>query len=178
MAAVTAWGVLTLPAWIDAVVEPAAAPVRITVAARRLTPGTRVTTRDITTMAWQPPPGLALVDDPVGRVVSQVVLAGEPLLAARLAPAGVDGVPALVPPGQRAVAIPIAVTAPPLRVGDVVDVHTTDGTGAALTVAEAAVVVAVTADAVTITVDEDHIPMLAAGLASGATILALQGPGG
>ena len=53
----------------------------------------------------------------------QPVLAGEPLVAARLAPDGLTGAAALVPAGHRAVAVPIGPAgAPPLAVGDLVDV--------------------------------------------------------
>lgn len=65
----------------------------------------------------------ALGTVPHGSVVRQPVAAGEPLVAARLAPQGVTGVAALVPEGWRAVAVPVGPTGvPPLQVGDLVDV--------------------------------------------------------
>ncbi len=152
--------------------------VRTTVATHDLVPGTRIGPADLATVDWPPPPGLGLVEDPVGRVVAQAVMAGEPIVAARVAPAGLDGTPALVPAGHRAVAVPVAIAVPPLRVGDVVDIHTTDGTGAVLTVTEEAVVVAVDTDAITVAANEQHVPMLAAGLASGTAVLALHGQAG
>lgn len=65
----------------------------------------------------------ALTEVPVGSVVRYPVGADEPLLAARLAPEGLTGVAALVPAGERAVALPVGPAArPPLRIGDRVDV--------------------------------------------------------
>jgi SAF domain-containing protein len=67
------------------------------------------------------PPG-ALSAPPVGALVRQPIAAGEALVAERLAPHGLTGAAALVPPGSRAVAVPLApVPAPPLAVGDLVD---------------------------------------------------------
>jgi len=67
--------------------------------------------------------GGAAAEPPVGSVVRHPVLTGEPLVAARLAPDGLTGAAALVPPGWRAVAVPVGPAgAPPLAVGDHVDV--------------------------------------------------------
>ena len=60
---------------------------------------------------------------PLGSVVRYPVVAGEAVVAARLAPDGLTGLAALVPAGQRAVALPVGPAArPPLRRGDRVDV--------------------------------------------------------
>ena len=68
-------------------------------------------------------PAGALDEAPAGAIARQQVLAGEPLVEARLAPHGLTGTAALVPPGHRAVAVPVGPTgAPPLTVGDLVDV--------------------------------------------------------
>ena len=67
----------------------------------------------------------ALADLPRGSTVRQPVVAGEPLVAARLAPEGLTGVAALVPARHRAVAVPVGPAGvPPLAVGDRVDVVT------------------------------------------------------
>ena len=64
-----------------------------------------------------------LAEAPVGAVVRHPILAGEPVAPARLAPDGLTGVAALVPAGERAVAVPVGPAgAPPLAVGDLVDV--------------------------------------------------------
>ncbi|HEX6167759.1 MAG TPA: SAF domain-containing protein [Acidimicrobiales bacterium] len=48
----------------------------------------------------------ALAEAPAGAVVRHPILAGEPVVAARLAPTGLVGAAALVPAGERAVAVP------------------------------------------------------------------------
>ena len=129
-------------------------------------------------------------DPPVGAVVRHPVLAGEPLVRARLAPDGLTGTAALVPPGTRAVAVPLGPAgAPPVRVGDLVDVLVVtptgpDGAGAgreppgrepAFPLVEQATVVDVADDAVTVAVPGDDAPRVAWALANGAVVLALAG---
>jgi Flp pilus assembly protein CpaB len=136
-------------------------------------------------------PASALADEPVGRTVRQPILAGEPVVAARLAPDGLTGAAALVPAGHRAVAVPVAATgAPPLGVGDAVDVVTVvPSTGAgppvagpagrsddpAVTLADRAAVVAVDDRTVTVAVPERAAPRVAWAVANGAVVLALAG---
>ena len=145
--------------------------------------------------------GGAPAEAPVGSVVRHPVLAGEPLVAARLAPDGLTGAAALVPPGRRAVAVPLGPAgAPPLAVGDLVDVLAVmpsaglaglgsdgagpgpDGTGPdgaaqepAFVLVERAAVVDVTDDAVTVAVPEGDAPRVAWALSNGAVVLALGG---
>src|SRR3546814_13349083 len=60
---------------------------------------------------------------PDGQVLRSAVYEGEVLVGERLAPVGVHGLAATLPTGTRAVAIPVEPgLAPPLQVGDVVDV--------------------------------------------------------
>lgn len=97
----------------------------VAVATRDLAPGelvdaAAVTVRDL-------PAGLvsatALASVSPGAVVRHPIVAGEPVVAARLAPDGLTGVAALVPSGLRAVAVPVGPAGgPPLVVGDRVDV--------------------------------------------------------
>jgi Flp pilus assembly protein CpaB len=118
--------------------------------------------------------------------VRQPVAAGEPLVAERLAPHGLMGVAALVPTGQRAVAIPIGpLAAPPLTVGDLVDVlavvvvaeqqqgPTPDRPSFPLV--EAALVVDVGEQSISVAVPEADAPRLAWVLANGSVVLALAG---
>lgn len=136
----------------------------------------------------------ALAAAPVGSVVRHPILAGEPVPAARVAPDGLTGVAALVPAGDRAVAVPVGPAgAPPVVVGDRVDVVAVApaggsvGEGAiteggdvgggdpAFTLVEAAAVVDVTEQAVTIAVPERDAPRVAWAVANSAVVLALAG---
>ena len=112
---------------------------------------------------------------PNGRTAIAATHPGEPLLAHRVAPDGVNGIAALLPQGTRALAIPVGPGALPLAAGDVVDVL------AAAEVAEAvatgALVVDVAAETVTVAVDEADAPEVAAALAQGTVTLALSSEG-
>jgi Flp pilus assembly protein CpaB len=129
----------------------------------------------------------ALAEPPSGSMVRQPVAAGEPLVPERLAPQGLTGVAALVPAGHRAVAIPIGpLAAPPLTVGDLVDVlavvpalveeqprQREDQPSFALV--EAAVVVDVGEQSITVAVPEAAAPRVAWVLTNGSVVLALAG---
>jgi Flp pilus assembly protein CpaB len=132
----------------------------------------------------------ALAEAPAGAVVRQPIAAGEPLVAGRLAPAGLTGAAALVPPGERAVAVPAGPAGrPPVAVGDRVDVMAVMPAGAfppavdaesgpsasAFSLVERAVVVDVTDEAVTVTVPVADAPRVAWALASGSIAIALAG---
>lgn len=146
----------------------------------------------------------AMADTPEGAVVRQPIFAGEPVVASRLAPAGLTGAAALVPPGQRAVAVPVGPAGgPPVVVGDHVDVlavlplgpgvagpaTATDGgpasgdeSGAsddsdepAFRLVDGAAVVDVDEAAVTVAVPEADAPRVAWALSAGAVVLALAG---
>lgn len=127
------------------------------------------------------PPG-ALHGAATGRVVRSSVLEGDVLVERRLSERGASGVAARLPPGTRAVAIPVeAGTAPPLEVGQVVDVIAVvagDAAGAApgFVLAAAAPVVQVGELAVTVAVEPELAPRIAVALAQGAVSLALVAP--
>jgi Flp pilus assembly protein CpaB len=130
-------------------------------------------------------PDGALRELPIGRTAAADVVAGEVVVGARVAPDGLSGVAALLPPGSRAVAVPsTAGGLPPLAVGDVVDVLVSlapDAVGDAdptFTVAEAARVVDVADDAVTVAVDDDDVARTAFAVTHGAVTLAVRTPGG
>jgi Flp pilus assembly protein CpaB len=131
---------------------------------------------------------------PAGAVVRDPVAAGEPLVPSRLAPLGLTGTAALVPDGHRAVAVPLGPAgAPPLAIGDRVDVLAVVGTapgdghagadggptrGAtepAFPVAEAAQVVDVTEGSVTLAVPTDDAARVALVATQGLGVLALAG---
>ncbi|HET7720977.1 MAG TPA: hypothetical protein VFK43_13500, partial [Acidimicrobiales bacterium] len=120
-----------------------------------------------------------LPDDAVARTP---VFAGEVLVRGRLAPTGLRGVAAALPPGSRAVAIPRdPSTAPPVRVGDRVDVlvalppEAAGGGPPGFAVATDALVVAVEEAAITVAVERATAPRVAVALGQGAVTLSLVG---
>lgn len=148
----------------------------------------------------------ALADPTPGAVVRQPVVAGEPLVPARLAPEGLTGTAALVPEGYRAVSVPAAPAGlPPVTVGDHVDVlavmppdvavmppepaaaPSADGSSPesrsppgdeapAFPLVERALVVDVGDEAVAVAVPQADAPHVAFALSQGAVVLALAGP--
>jgi pilus assembly protein CpaB len=157
----------------------------VVVATRDLAPGevvdpSAVETRDL-------PEGVltdgALAATPEGAVVRQPILAGEPVAERRLAPNGLTGAAALVPPGERAVAVPLGPAgAPPLVVGDLVDVVAVLPAGLdagteppAFPLVERAAVVDVTDQAISVAVPEADAPRVAWALSNGSVVLALAG---
>lgn len=157
----------------------------VVVATRDLAPGTPVRAGDVEVVerprAVVPDGALHQLGD--GQVASAAVAAGEVLVAARLAPLGLTGLAATLPPGARAVAVPIeAGSSPPLTVGDHVDVLVALAPEAAgdgppgFVVAAGALVVSVDEVAVTLAVRSAAAPRIAVALGQGAVTLALIGP--
>lgn len=157
----------------------------VVVATRDLAPGdtidgSNVEVRNLPEAAASP---TALREPPTGAVVSQPVVAGEALVEQRLAPGGLSGVAALVPAGQRAVAVPLGpVGSPPLSVGDLVDVlavvpaEAGTATGApAFPLVKDALVVDVGEQSVSVAVPDVDAPRLAWTLTMGSVVLALAG---
>lgn len=160
-------------------------PVTVVVAVRDLQPGDELDEGDVTLVdrpAALVPSG-ALRALPADATVHSAVFDGEMLLEARLAPAGVRGLAAVLPPGTRGVAVPVEpASAPPLVVGDLVDVLVALAPEAAgsgppgFTLASGALVIDVDDLAVTVAVDRDVAPRVAVALGQGAVTLALAGP--
>jgi len=157
----------------------------VLVATHDLSPGDRLDRASVRQEALpraMTPPG-ALSDVPIGTVALHPILAGEPVVPERLAPAGLEGAAALVGPGRRAVAVPRnPVAAPPLSLGDLVDVLVVlppNGDSGrdppAFPVAERATVVDVGDDAISVAVLEDDAPRVAWAVTQGAAVLALAG---
>jgi len=149
--------------------------VDVVVAARDLPAGRRVAATDVVVESRPQAvvPAGALSEPPVGSVLSAGVVAGEVLVGARVAPAGLGAVAALVPEGWRAVAVPTSASgfgppAPPVTVGDRVDLLAPD-------VVASGVVVAVGDDAVTVAVPARDAPAVADAAATVAVTLALRG---
>ncbi|MGH9086141.1 MAG: Flp pilus assembly protein CpaB [Acidimicrobiales bacterium] len=127
------------------------------------------------------PPG-ALAELPEDAVARVDLTAGEPLLPRRLAGHDLSPLAAALPPDTRAVAIPTEPgTAPPLVAGDRVDVLLVVAAEMAgdgppgFAIATDALVVAVDEHAVTVAVERDEAPRVAAALGVGAVTLALVG---
>ncbi|MDQ3570377.1 MAG: hypothetical protein M3396_07090 [Actinomycetota bacterium] len=109
------------------------------------------------------------------------LLPGEVLLEAKLAPWGVQGVAALVPPGRRALAVPATRGGLSLRRGNHVDVlatfDTTEGdTEPTFAVATSALVVDVSEESVTVAVSPDEASRVALATARGTVTLAVTAP--
>ena len=114
-----------------------------------------------------------------GRTALVDLVPGEVLLRSRLAPDGVRGAGALLPPGHRALAVPSGPGGrPPLHVGDRVDVLVTLVEGDSVVVAAGALVVHLDpdADTVTVAVPAGDAPALASAVTAGAVTLALTSP--
>ncbi len=126
-------------------------------------------------------PAGALTVAPLGRTVVVPLFPGEVVIAAKLAPKGLSGVAALLPPGTRAVAVPTGGASAPVRRGDVVDVlasfdPSTTGSGEpTVTVAVGALVVDVGDDVVTVAVLPEEASRVAFAVAHGVVTLALTG---
>jgi Flp pilus assembly protein CpaB len=158
----------------------------VAMADRDLAPGDVIAGADVT----RRPLPLALipragVDDPVGRVVTAPIVAGEPVVEDRLAGPDDTGAAALVPDGHAAVAVALDAPAPPLRIGDRVDLvapgalgalggPTVDGgPGTARRVTRGATVVDVGETAVTVAVADDDVTTVAAATLQGPVAVVL-----
>jgi Flp pilus assembly protein CpaB len=121
---------------------------------------------------------------PAGRVAVVPLAAGEVLLAAKLAPDGLTGVAALVPPGHRALAIPVDPGGLALNPGHRVDVLATFDAATpeapdpepTFPVATDALVVDAGDEAVTVAVTPTQAARVAFALARGTVTLALTSP--
>ncbi len=185
LALATALAVAVLLGTASGAPEAWGAPRPVAVATRDLAPGDVIDSgaaevRDLPGAAVAP---AALARVPEGAVVRQAIAAGEPLVPARLAPHGLSGAAALVPPGARALAVPLGPAgSPPLAAGDLVDVLAVlppggagSGTDPAFPLVEAAPVVDAGEQAVTVAVPERDAPRVAWALSHGAVVLALAG---
>jgi Flp pilus assembly protein CpaB len=127
-------------------------------------------------------PPEAVTGAPEGAVVTATIHEGEVLTAARLAPAGRSPLTAALPPGTRAVAVPVDEAVLPVEPGDVVDVLATfdpdlaDGGDPTVAVAREALVVDVASEAVVVAVTPGQAPRVAFAVAAGAVALAVVPP--
>lgn len=85
---------------------------------------TDVTLRQVP-LAFLPEGWTSSEGDAVGRTVVVRLFRGQPVLRGHVAPSGLQGVAALLPPGTRAIAVPVGASTAALRRGDIVDVLAT-----------------------------------------------------
>ena len=162
----------------------------VVVATAGIEPGRPVNARNVGVQQWPAglvPPG-SLTAVPHGRVALVAIEAGEPVAARRTSGSGRSGPAGLMPRGSRAVAVPLPVAGLPLAAGDRVDLvpagAPADGsTGARAEggrpVAADAVVIAVTAQTVTVAVRADELGRVATALGQGGgVVVGLHPPGG
>lgn len=122
---------------------------------------------------------VAAMADAVGRTVVVALFRGLPVVRGHLAPEGVRGVAALLPPGTRAVAVPAGGASAPVRTGDLVDVLATfaltpsDTGEPTFAVATAALVVDVGEDSATVAVGPDEARRVAFAVTQGTVTLAV-----
>ena len=132
--------------------------------------------------AFLPEGWVRTTSDVVGRTVVVPLFRGAPVLRGQVAPWGVQGVAALLPPGARAVAVPTGGASPELRAGDVVDVLATldadleAGEEPTVEVAAAALVVGVAEESATVAVAPEEARRIAFALTAGSVTLVLRTP--
>jgi pilus assembly protein CpaB len=152
----------------------------VPVAVRRVAVGRVLTRADVALRempaAFVPPGAAASEGAVVGRTVVVPLFAGEAVLEPHLAPAGVDGLGAHLTRGRRAMAVPIGAAAPPVRFGDEVDLMATFEGVEPSAVAEAATVLDVGVDAITVALSIHETSRVADAIARGAVTLAVRSP--
>jgi Flp pilus assembly protein CpaB len=155
----------------------------VVVARQRIVMGSTIDGSAVAAASWPAAmvPEGAVTESPIGQTALATIEPGEAVNRARLAPVGLSGVAALVPPGWRALAIPVGPTVVDLSVGDQVDLiagfdtaSASGGRAPAFTVAERAVVVAVDERRVTVAVDADDAPRVAFAIVAGTVVPALR----
>ena len=126
--------------------------------------------------AFLPEGSLGATSAVVGRTVVVPLFPGTAVVAAHLAPEGLEGLAALLPAGARAVAVPTGGASVPLRRGDRVDVLATfdpppAGEDPTFPVAEAALVVDVGPEAASVAVAREEAVRVAYAVAAGVVTL-------
>jgi Flp pilus assembly protein CpaB len=126
--------------------------------------------------AFLPEGSLSSTSLAVGRTVVVPLFRGGAVVAANLAPDGLQGLAALLPADTRAVAVPTGTASVPLRRGDRVDVLATfdpppAGQEPTFPVAEAALVVDVGPEAASVAVGPEEAKRVAFAVASGTVTL-------
>lgn len=167
----------------------------VLVATRAIAPGDAIDGDSVALVRWPVTllPSDALTAVPPDRVATADIADGEVVISGRVSGGSGRGAATLVPPGARALAVPLLVPGLPLRPGDRVDLLATAGGGdpagfsddaapsasrPARPVAADALVVAVDDQAVTVAIEADDAAAVAVALTSGTVVVALAGPPG
>lgn len=159
-------------------------PLRpIVVAARAVERGVELTEADVAVRqlpaALLPEGAFGSAAEARGRTVVAPLVAGQPVLRGHLAPDGLSGVTALLPPGTRGVAVPAGDATALVRRGDLVDVlatfdpSVTGGGEPTLAVAVGALVVDVGTDTATVAVTPEEALRIAFAVSHGTVTLAV-----
>ena len=163
-------------------------PKPVLVATRDLGAGARVGAGDVEVRslpsALVPPDAVGDAAQAQGRVVVSAVYEGQAVVRRQLAPWGLTGAAALLPPGKRGISVAAGPAAAKLNKGDVVDVLATfdpaapeaAGKEPTFPVAIAASVIDVGGEAVTIAVDPEEAKRVAFAVAHGAVTVVLSSP--
>jgi Flp pilus assembly protein CpaB len=132
-------------------------------------------------VAFLPEGTLGSSGEVAGRTVLVPLVPGQAVLRTHVAPTGLQGVAALLPPGTRGVSVPVGpAEAAPVQLGDTVDVLATFDPSLAgegdptFPVATSARVVAVGEEAVTVAVTPDEAARVAYALAQGVVTLVVS----
>jgi len=163
-------------------------PRPVLVAIRDLRVGTVVHDGDVEVRslpsALVPPDAVGDAAQARGRVVVSSVFEGQAVVRRQLAPWGLSGAAALLPPGKRGISVAAGPAAAKLDKGDVVDVLATfdpataagAGKDPTFPVAVGATVIDVGGEAVTIAVDPEEAKRVAFATAHGAVTVVLSSP--
>ncbi len=123
--------------------------------------------------SFRPEGAFGSVAEAAGRTAVVPLVAGQLVLKGHLAPDGLSGVAALLPPGTRGVSVPAAGASGLVQRGDLVDVLATFEGEPALAVALEALVVDVGEDAATVAVSPEEARALAVAVTQGTITLAV-----
>ncbi len=155
--------------------------VRVTT--RSIAAGQRLTVGDVAVRRLPAAllPEAPVAASPAGHTTLVPLASGEVVLEAKLAPWGVEGVAALLPPGRRALAVPVTNGGLALRRGNQVDVlatfETAEGdTEPTFAVASSAQVLEVGEESVTVAVTPEEAARVALALSRGTVTLAATAP--
>lgn len=159
-------------------------PVRVVVAAKDIDVGESIDgAADLEAWPSALVPANALRSIDSNDVARVRLVTGELIIAERVSSGPAGGLVDLLPEGTVAVAVPVGPGAPPVSVGDRVDLHATFNRGGGAQtagtdtqqVATGSVVVDLTDDAITVAIDKEEVAATASALSRASVTVALTG---